>query len=391
MPSESNANEVNHVYILGAGFSYPMGGPLFQDLFIRNAAFRFLNLKGTEDPQAISWRSFVESVEVLADTVRGFPILYQLFTERFGQVNAERFLELCDCSLDDRELWSSTCLLDSFVRIPQEYRASFPPEKIRELLAFILKASKIRLAIETNYFLENVPDSNDRWQPYIRWFPSLGKTDTIITLNYDLLVETVAEKVDRPFPGRQFNTKDDLIAVDELMRQNEAHPDQPLLCKLHGSVDFIEKNGVAYAKRYNIDDYFHGDPPLLGTPGTGKVSLSKGSLERVWLTALERLRDADVISIVGYSLPETDNDFRIKLLDKIVGTFGNLRAINIVVGSPSPQSQRARAILEQATRLFAPDDFRPTVNLLPIYAQDYLPFYRPKRKSHIERHAFPRV
>jgi len=381
MPSESNDNEVNHVYILGAGFSRPMGGPLFTDLMSLPIRYDLGKFEHHNDPL----------VQRLAQAVNEISLAYRVLMKDKYFLNAEHFLELCDCVLQGKESWFAGTLPAQLRWLTMWGASQKPSMSEIDIFQFLLRATKIRLAIETNSFIEKVPYTNDRWQPYVRWFPSLGKADTIITLNYDLLVETVAEKVGRPFPGRQSVAKDEIIAVDELMRQNEAHPDQPILCKLHGSVDFIERNGTAYGKKYNIDDYFQGDPPLLGTPGTGKVSLSKGSLERVWLTALERLREAHVISIVGYSLPETDNDFRIKLLDAIVGTNGNLKAINIVVGSPSPQSQRARAILEQATRLFAPDDHRPTVNLLPIYAQDYLPFYRPKRESHIERHAFPRV
>lgn len=381
MRQDSKANEVNHVYILGAGFSYPMGGPLFTDLMSLPIRYDLGKFEHHNDPL----------VQRLAQAVNEISHAYGVLLKEKRFRNAEHFLELCDCVLHGKESWLLQTFPPQLLWLVMWNARSQPPMSELDLFRFIVKAAKIRIAIEANSFLEQVPEMNDRWQPYMRWFPGLGKTDTIITLNYDLLVETIATKFNRPFPGRESEVNDELIAVDELMRQNEAHPNQPLLCKLHGSVDFIEKNGTAYAKRYNIDDYFQGDPPLLGTPGTGKVSLSKGSLERVWLTALERLREAHVISIVGYSLPETDNDFRIKLLDSIVGTNGNLKAINIVLGPPTPHSQRARAILEQATKLYAPDDHRPIVKLLPIYAQDYLPWYRPANENEIRDHAFPGV
>jgi hypothetical protein len=380
MPSNSNDNEVNHVYVLGAGFSRPMGGPLFTELLSMLIRYDLGKFEHYSDPL----------VQRLAQAVNEISHAYGVLVREKRVLNAEHFLELCDCVLHGKETWLLQTFPAQLLWLVMWNARSQPPMSDLDLFRFIVKAAKIRIAIETNSFLEQVPEMNDRWQPYIRWFPGLGKTDTIITLNYDLLVETVATKVNRPFPGREFKTKEDLVSVDELMRQNEAHPHQPLLCKLHGSVDFIEKNGAAYAKRYNIDDYFEAHPPLLGTPGTGKVSLSNGSLERVWLTALERLRDAHVISVVGYSLPETDNDFRIKLLDSVAANNGNLKAINIVLGQPTPHSQRARAILEQATRLYSPVGERPTVNLLPIYAQDYLPYYRPSDEAEIHEHAFPR-
>jgi len=381
MPDDPNSSEVNHVYVLGAGFSRPLGGPLFTDLLSLPIRYDLGKFSQHSNPR----------VQRFAQAVNEISVAYGVLLKEKRFLNAEHFLELCDCVLHGKESWLLQTFPAQLLWLVKWNAECQPPMSDLDLFRFILKAAKVRIAIETNSFIEQVPEMNDRWQPYSRWFLGLGSTDTIITLNYDLLVETVAAKVERPFPGRQFETNEDLISVERLIQLNEVHPDQPLLCKLHGSVDFIEVEGAAYARRFNIDDYFEGEPPLLGTPGTSKVSLSEGCLRRVWLTALERLREAHVISIVGYSMPETDNDFRIKLLDSIVGTNGNLNAINIVVGSPSPQAYRARSILEQATRLFAADDHRPTVNLLPIYAQDYLPYYNPKRISHIEKHAFPRV
>jgi hypothetical protein len=354
-----------------------MGGPLFNELFTKPILFNHEMHTSVDGSKAR-----------LAMAVQQLNYKYPDLLEDKAFTDAEHFLELCDSVLRGKEQLFLNRFKLIFNGLYENIRGRNPTKPDTELFQTFFDAAKIHIAIDTNTFIEQVPDDNDRWQPYIRWFKTLGKTDSIVTLNYDLLIETIATRDGRPFPGREFKNKDELCLVDELLNQNEKHPDLPMLCKLHGSVDWIELNGKACAKRYNIDDYLEGLPPLLGTPGTGKVSLSKGSLDKVWLTALDRIRSAHVISIVGYSLPETDNDFRIKLLDAIVGTNGNLKAINIVVGSPSPQSQRARAILEQATRLFAPDDHRPTVNLLPIYAQDYLPFYRPKRESHIDEHAF---
>ena len=389
MPDDSKANEVNHVYILGAGFSRPMGGPLFTDLFTKLVPYGFLTYTETTSPNILAEIVDVDSTAYLAKIVRHFPMYFQDFKEHANN-NPEHFLELCDCALNGKEVWFTTCLIKRFFPWTVEGFTSLSEERRNSLIERIINCCKIRLALETNTFTQNVPNNNDRWSPYTRWFEKLGRRDTLISLNYDLLVETVAEKKQRPFPGRNFKIMDDSARVEDLLEQNEREPNLPLLCKLHGSVDWFEKDEVAFVKRYAVDDYFYGYPPLLGTPGTGKVGLSEGSLKRVWQTALERLRDAHVISIVGYSLPETDNDFRIKLLDSIRENNGNLKAINIVLGQPTPHSQRARAILEQATRLYSPVGERPTVNLLPIYAQDYLPYYRPSKKTEIHDHAFPR-
>jgi hypothetical protein len=377
MPDDSNTSEVNHVYILGAGFSRPMGGPLFKELFTKPILFNYemhTSVDGSKARLAMAVQQLnYKYPDLLAEKV---------FTD------AEHFLELCDSVLHGKEQLFLNRFKQSFNGLYENIRVVNPTKSDIDLFQTFFDAATIHIAIDTNTFIEQVPDDNDRWKPYIHWFKGLGKTDSIVTLNYDLLVETIATKDGRPFPGREFKSKEELCLVDELLNQNENHPDLPMLFKLHGSVDWIELEGKAWVKRYNVDDYFHGQTPLLGTPGTTKASLSKGCLDKVWGSAIEKIKEAHVISIVGYSLPETDNDFRIKLLDSIIGSHGNLKAINIVLGPPTPHSQRARTILEQATRQFAPDDHRPTVNLLPIYAQDYLPYYMPKKTSHIGEHAF---
>jgi hypothetical protein len=378
MPDDSNASEVNHVYILGAGFSRPMGGPLFKEIFSPhyNRIVPEIDFKVNRD----GW--------ILARVARELAYVYERLEKETNSADAERFLELCDYSHLPQNSW----FLESFIKqlpwIRSAYIDSGLPDSDSEFGYDCINGTRIRLGLESNHFLRCVPEDSERWIPYDRWFRGLGKNDTIVTLNYDLLVETVASRGKRAFPGGELKTRDDLLLVDELLNQNENHSDLPMLFKLHGSVDWIELQGKALVKRYNVDDYFHGQPPLLGTPGTMKARLSKGCLDKVWGSAIEKIKEAHVISIVGYSLPETDNDFRIKLLDSIIGTYGNLKAINIVLGPATPHSQRARAILEQATRQFAPDDHRPTVNLLPIYAQDYLPYYMPKKISHIDKHAF---
>jgi hypothetical protein len=378
MPDDSKASEVNHVYILGAGFSRPLGGPLFKEIFSPHydRIVPEIDFKVNRD----GW--------ILARVTRDLPSVYEKLEKVTNKADAERFLELCDYSRLPQNSWFLKSFIKQLPWIESAYVDSGLPYCESDVEDFCINGTRIRLGLESSHFLGCVPEDSERWKPYDLWFRRLGKNDTIITLNYDLLVETVASRGNRAFPGGELKTREDLLLVDELLNQNENHSDLPMLCKLHGSVDWIELNGRAFAKRYNVYDYFEGLPPLLGTPGTGKVGLSKGSLDKVWLTALDRIRSAHVISIVGYSLPGTDNDFRIKLLDSITGTYGNLKAINIVLGPPTPDSQRARAILEQATRLFAPDDHRPTVNLLPIYAQDYLPYYMPKKISHIDSHAF---
>lgn len=381
MPNDFKANEVNHVYILGAGFSKPLGCPLFTELFAASYNRVVPHLDFRENPGG--W--------ILGRIVQDLPSIYNRLNDISGSTNAEQFLELCDSARLPQYNWFTNAFIKSLVWLESAYKDADLPWDENDVFELGIIGTRIRLALETNHMVTSTPDASERWIPYMEWFRGLGKSDTIISLNYDLLVETAATKTDRAFPGRNFIAKEDVRSVDDFLAQNMEHLTLPLLCKLHGSVDWVLRNDTAFVKRYSIYDYFEGLPPLLGTPGAGKRSLSGGCLKKVWSTAVERLREAHVISIVGCSLPETDNDFRIKLLDSIIKSTGNLKVINIVLGQPTPHSQRARAILEQAIKLNNLVGKSIKVKLLPIYAQDYLPYYRPTNDTEISDHAFPGV
>lgn len=120
---------------------------------------------------------------------------------------------------------------------------------------------------------------------------SPSTTYSVVSLNYDLVLETLAEGLaQRHGTTRLFSTDPTVPGIP--------------LAKLHGSVD-----------TGNI------------VPPTWSKGLTSPAIGLAWKRAYELLRDANEIRIVGYSLPDSDNYVRYLLRAAAIDS-PNLKAIN---------------------------------------------------------------
>jgi hypothetical protein len=171
------------------------------------------------------------------------------------------------------------------------------------------------------------------WKNLFRWHKTSQDFPTIITLNYDLVLERSLFQVligltygnrdhGPPFkslalnyhysylPAQQYETKlvryrtPDLSSeygtVMEVSYKDTVDLTIEIL-KLHGSVNFPRKK-LGKDRLYNVTQSL--DDPYIMPPISNKFVTGPG--EGVWRTALDRLREARNITIVGYSLPSTD-------------------------------------------------------------------------------------
>jgi hypothetical protein len=165
------------------------------------------------------------------------------------------------------------------------------------------------------------------WQKLlVERYPRTGSLPTIITFNYDLVLERSLYHLcasylpDRlPVDGLSFMYHyDKLQRVDlsktlrDLEYRDNRHPGTWLtigrsespaeieILKLHGSINFPKT-------RPNQESLpvLAVDNPLIMPPIFSKMEYGKG-LNGAWRTALQRLREAKNVIIVGYSLPITD-------------------------------------------------------------------------------------
>lgn len=171
------------------------------------------------------------------------------------------------------------------------------------------------------------------WHHLFRWAEASGALPTIITFNYDLVLERsllqllVGTQYNRiratfPFPGIalkyyfdqssetsfrvDYVTFDDfedrkpgtaLVAASGAQIEGAANIE---ILKLHGSLNFSKNRneGEGYPLTAALAD------PYILPPIFDKLTIKPP--REMWKVALERLRGAKNIIIIGYSLPETD-------------------------------------------------------------------------------------
>lgn len=324
------------VWILGAGFSRPLGGPLLSELFSEAAGF-LLEYRH-KHPGGILKAEFFEERDGVVNA-------YKDLLNRKRIANAEEFLELLDKGVR-REFGSDSRLKVELRGLPQA------PE-------LLLEHAKKVLAAECNEFVYDVDVTNDeRALPYKRWLKQLTNQDAIVTFNYDTLIEEVA-KFCNP------------LWVPVPLQADDPNDGKCSVFKLHGSVDweFIESETVQVTRNKKPYDLVNqGKSIAIAHPGNSKMQLSRINFGRLWDQAKSVLRTADVIHIIGYSMPPSDAYGREFLLDAV--RHSDAKRIEIVLGpGASDDKLRLMRMLERASSLEC------AVRDASVFGQEYLALY----------------
>jgi len=193
----------------------------------------------------------------------------------------------------------------------------------------------------------------------------------VVTFNYDTLVECAVESLDfwdwrqggRVQWGSLLNYNPPGMAGSSWDEWDGSGAPYPTfrLWKLHGSVNWYWSPGDpsgASALRIRLPGVF-GAPEPLGideahwrAPGRERLLVPPSSLKspyyanpvsrEVWARASEGLADADVVTLIGYSLPVTDLTTAGMLTEAMAA--GRVREVRIVDVEPAPIAGRVRAL-----------------------------------------------
>jgi len=128
-------------------------------------------------------------------------------------------------------------------------------------------------------------------------------------------------------------------ANDEMIESDGGSSDEKLdILKLHGSINWVDPvdhpryEGAVQAIQYvgyaGLAD--NHETPLI-VPPTWNKTLREPRLQQAWTRALEALKEANRIVIIGFSFPPTDFHFRFLLAG---GLMGNYHLKQIVVVDP---------------------------------------------------------
>lgn len=330
-----------NVYILGAGFSAIRGFPCIPNFMLKLRDAHPWLLSQRREREATAVERVIEYRLQSAAAAYRIPIDLENIEELFSLADAGKDV----LSRDIRVAIAAT--LDFSKETEPEPTTTFAWTDEAQLPALPRRwkmgnQKPIRCTAPTyEFFIQSLLG---------RWGASHGKA-AFITFNYDCLVEFALEGLNVPFQygfGAEDPASVDSNTVDERVR----------LLKLHGSVNWMRQKAGSRTLKM-VDSYTEvrnadGVPELV--PPTWR-KLFAHELVEIWKIALEELKSATRIVILGFSMPETDLHFKYLLAAGLRENV-SLREIVFVDKNPGPIEARAE-------KLFGPDmDRRPGVRVI---------------------------
>ncbi|HEX2882318.1 MAG TPA: hypothetical protein VHO25_22515 [Polyangiaceae bacterium] len=251
--NEPPSTEETTVWLLGSGFSKPLGGPLFAELLTVDThrwVYAWLRHKGI-DPRTHLDRS----------------LTYYNNGHSLWK-NAEECLALL------AEARSDAVVLDVLVNTLGT--------SIKDQVSHVLCRLSHYVAVATSFFVDRVTGREtlpENWTPYQAWAQRLTTKDTVLTFNYDLVFEELRRRANVNAGGFH---------------------------KLHGTVPSTE----------NLVSQIKADEPIssLYTPGPSKVAATLGPSKSAWEAGRLALEKCARLIVIGYSFPPTDPFARLFVL-----------------------------------------------------------------------------
>jgi hypothetical protein len=318
------------VWILGAGFSKSLGGPLLVDLFRQEYLQDLAQVLRNDLANDLTW------VQALYNYGRHEEHVWE---------NAEDFLAYVDAAHcgDDKGLTKRQrkTLQGIYARAmcPQGPSAPGPhhlaSDVFQQQREDPIRTVRRALAAESSAFLD-ADNRGEAWASYREWARTLDpERDSIITFNYDTVVDTLD-------PDRF-----------EILLPHSPEPSRtkvPVM-KLHGSWNwhFDQRTKSISVNNMTIEANL---PIAIAAPGRSKASSVAERFAPLWKTAREKLKHAYSVVILGYGFPKTDAQARMELLSGIEEAVGTpVKRIELVLGPDinRPEAQRVLELVRQRT------------------------------------------
>jgi hypothetical protein len=353
------------VWILGAGFSRSLGGLLLPELLSEKSKAEtlanFPELKGEPERVYNLFAKHLRGEGTIKDGRNGFPAYWE---------HAEEFLDFVD-----------TAAKGNVARRNILAPPPAPAGQLEELHDNCVRVIAAECAITQNVGdLTDEESTPEAWQPYIRWATNVRPGDSIITFNYDTVLETLG----RGRAGCYFNSRT-VHGVEGAVRNGAQ------IYKLHGSIDWTGPGDNGPIKIAQARDLLTKPlQPLIATPGPTKKTRCTGEFKSIWDAAMVALKAAEQVVFVGYRFPPSDSESRSKLLEALrENTSVRGLRVHTVLGprSSNDDTVRLRELLKsvlsegrQAWPLEA-DDLPPNgfqVFVHPLYAEDFFSVFHPK-------------
>ena len=170
--------------------------------------------------------------------------------------------------------------------------------------------------------------------------------NTFISLNYDMLIEHALERLQQKF-SYGFEGKQ----IQGTCKNHDSGADI-LLLKLHGSINWFYPQKKGFAGKLALRDSYEAvraerkAPAII--PPTWRKQAHGGGMTGLWSHAIEQLRTATNIIVMGYSLPITDMYVKYLLA---TGLQQNISLRRIVFVNKGPEiEERVHSLFGQHSR-----------------------------------------
>lgn len=306
---------MNKVFVFGAGSSKDAGGPLIRDFMFNGMGY----LCNQDIYDNISLASFKKVFE-LVDLLYGTSFIAELDqATKEGLCNIASVEKLLDISVED--LLSYIDLGISQSSDFEHHKLDYPAYK-KAIDDFIFETIQLETTHSDAYSKNHDGTTDHRRNLYdmlVDYGLDFSDRNSFITFNYDLLLDKAVSINDRGLLGDYavpFVSVSHFDGYNRILRKKRLPRDVDIL-KLHGSLNWAvcsqcNSPHLAYYYRYKRLPQEHCSlckgllAPVLVPPTYRKDIGRYTFLAKVWEKAEEMIREADEITIVGYSFPDAD-------------------------------------------------------------------------------------
>lgn len=369
------------VWILGAGFSKPLGGPLLKEWFQDHLDYRVEQAFGAHAAAKELLRTFPKLRNTYAPHATGHkehdlrvPSLQKPWRD------AEEFLTALDIAARDGEAPHQKVVRDAI----QNPYCEIAQQRKWDL---VLDTATRYLAAATEFFVTDIATESrvsEKWHPYFRWLKALTPNDLVVTFNYDRVVEA-ASAINALEDPNSHPVHAPSPSEDDWRTGNAVFGSRPTLLKLHGSVTWFKRTASESIEA--TDDprdiiFDSGRLPVIGVPGPGKSEGVAKYLGSVWTHARTAVTQADTLVFIGYRFPTSDSKAR-SVLVEAVRAFAEERrrrqlpiVVRVVLGPRTADNShdidRVEGILRWAVGSPRRSGEHAQVLVEPLWAEDFL-------------------
>jgi hypothetical protein len=369
-------------WILGAGFSRPLGGPLLGQL-LSPGSFRNLKERHVGNPPVSNDAEAACHVyhygRAYADGGL-WPNHQPMVGERLWD-DAEEFLDL----LDSASAGGGNA--GTIRRILATLQKQHSSQSLgNATIPGMATGARRLIAAECSHFVEDATITQERWAEHIEWVKLLDNRHTVVTFNYDRVLDRITDYLSEVLHHN--NRPAVLLPGDD--PKAEEFSGRTRVYKLHGSVDWermhagIRRSDRAFALTAQAEQM------VIATPGPTKAKITT-AIESLWARAIAEISVADAVVFLGYRFPPTDGTARRRLLGAIEEAArrrvpNQTLHLHVVLGPNSSDAPRLIELLRLVARRAGLLDNRKThvvdashryyrIHQHQLYSQDFFTVY----------------